>query len=322
MSLFQGLVSRLGVGALLAVVLLANLATATLGQPYPTRPLKLLLSFPPGGASDFIARLIAQPLTARLGQPVVVENRPGSNGNLAGELAAHAAPDGTTLLLAPSSLLTVNPHLYAKMAIDPLKDLLPIASVVSNELFLAANPALPGVTDFASFIALARSSAPPLFYASIGNGSEHHLAMEFLKQRAGIDLVHVPYRGGGPAAIGVMAGDVAPLAQAGKLLPLAVSGRQRSPLLPDVPPIAEFYPGYEVTIWQGLFAPIGTATAIIARLRGEVDAILRERSFAERLTAAGAGEPFITTPEQLGERIRLDYERYGKLIRDAGVRAD
>ena len=331
MSLFQGLVSRLGVGALLAVVLLANLATATLGQPYPTRPLKLLLSFPPGGASDFIARLIAQPLTARLGQPVVVENRPGSNGNLAGELAAHAAPDGTTLLLAPSSLLTVNPHLYAKMAIDPLKDLLPIASVVSNELFLAANPALPGVTDFASFIALARSSAPPLFYASIGNGSEHHLAMEFLKQRAGIDLVHVPYRGGGPAAIGVMAGDVAamfgggsvaPLAQAGKLLPLAVSGRQRSPLLPDVPPIAEFYPGYEVTIWQGLFAPIGTATAIIARLRGEVDAILRERSVAERLTAAGAGEPFITTPEQLGERIRLDYERYGKLIRDAGVRAD
>jgi len=117
-------------------------------------------------------------------------------------------------------------------------------------------------------------------------------------------------------------GSVAPLAQAGKLLPLAVSGRQRSPLLPDVPPIAEFYPGYEVTIWQGLFAPIGTATAIIARLRGEVDAILRERSFAERLTAAGAGEPFITTPEQLGERIRLDYERYGKLIRDAGVRAD
>ena len=259
MSLFQGLVSRLGVGALLAVVLLANLATATLGQPYPTRPLKLLLSFPPGGASDFIARLIAQPLTARLGQPVVVENRPGSNGNLAGELAAHAAPDGTTLLLAPSSLLTVNPHLYARMAIDPLKDLLPIASVVSNELFLAANPALPGVTDFASFIALARTSAPPLFYASIGNGSEHHLAMEFLKQRAGIDLVHMPYRGGGPAAIGVMAGDVAamfgggsvaPLAQAGKLLPLAVSGRQRSPLLPDVPPIAQFYPGYEVIIWQ------------------------------------------------------------------------
>jgi tripartite-type tricarboxylate transporter receptor subunit TctC len=331
MWLFQGLGFRRGAGALVAVALLAILATAALGQPYPTRPLKLLLSFPPGGASDFIARLIAQPLTARLGQPVVVENRPGSNGNLAGDLAAHAAPDGATLLLAPSSLLTVNPHLYAKMAIDPLKDLLPIASVVSNELFLAANPALPGVTDFASFIALARTSAPPLFYASIGNGSEHHLAMEFLKQRAGINLVHVPYRGGGPAAIGVMAGDVAamfgggsvaPLAQAGKLLPLAVSGPQRSPLLPDVPPIAQFYPGYEVTIWQGLFAPIGTASAIITRLRGEVDAILRERGFAERLTAAGAGEPYITTPEELGERIRLDNERYGKLIRDAGVRAD
>jgi tripartite-type tricarboxylate transporter receptor subunit TctC len=317
---------RLFAGAVLVLV-----ATAAMAQAYPTRPVKLLLSFPPGGASDFIARLIAQPLSARLGQPVVVENRPGSNGNLAGELAAHAAPDGETLLLAPSSLFAVNPHLYAKMPIDPLKELLPIASVVSNELFLAANPALAGVTDFRSFIALAKRSAPPLFYASIGNGSEHHLAMEFLKQKAGIDLVHVPYRGGGPAAIGVMAGDVAamfgggsvaPLAQDGKLRALAVSGRHRSPLLPDVPPIAEFYPGYEVTIWQGLFAPLATPPAVIVRLRNDLDAILRERSFAERLAAAGAGEPYLTTPEELVARIRIDYERYGRLIRQAGIQAD
>src|SRR6266404_1328284 len=141
---------------------LAMLASAAPAQTYPARPIRLLVSFPPGGASDLVARTLGQPLGARLGQPVVVENRPGSNGNLAGELAAHATPDGYTLLLGPSSLLGINPHLYAKMAIDPLKDLLPVASLVSNELFLAANPAL-AVSDFRGFIALARRTTPPLF---------------------------------------------------------------------------------------------------------------------------------------------------------------
>ena len=150
---------------------LAMLASAAPAQTYPTRPIRLLVSFPPGGASDLVARTLGQPLGARLGQPVVVENRPGSNGNLAGELAAHATPDGYTLLLGPSSLFAINPHLYAKMAIDPLKDLLPVASVVTNELILAANPALPSVTDFRGFIALARDARPPLFYASIGSRS-------------------------------------------------------------------------------------------------------------------------------------------------------
>src|SRR5215831_10533813 len=211
---------------------LAMLASAAPAETYPARPIRLLISFPPGGASDLIARTLGAPLSARLGQPIVVENRPGSNGNLAGELAARAAPDGYTLLLGPSSLLAVNPHLYARMAFDPLKELLPVASLVLNELILAVNPAL-AVKSFQDFIALARAARPPLFYASIGNGSEHHLAMEFLKQQAGIDLVHVPYRGGGPAAIGVMAGDVAamfgggsvaPLIQGGKLKGLAISG--------------------------------------------------------------------------------------------------
>ena len=310
--------------------MLATLASAAPGEPYPTRPIRLLVSFPPGGASDLIARTLGQPLSVRLGQPVVVENRPGSNGNLAGELAAHAAPDGYTLLLAPSSLLAVNPHLYAKMAIDPLKELLPVASLVVNELILAVNPALP-VKNFQDFVALARAARPPLLYASIGNGSEHHLAMELLKQQAGIDLVHVPYRGGGPAAIGVMAGDVAAmfgggsvalLIQSGKLRGLAVTGQRRSRLLPELPPIAEFYPGYEMTIWQGLFAPVGTPAEIVQRLREDMTAVLAQPDIAEKLAAAGSGEPYVTTVSEFLARIRSDYARYGKLIKDAGLAVD
>ncbi|TMJ39641.1 MAG: tripartite tricarboxylate transporter substrate binding protein [Alphaproteobacteria bacterium] len=327
----ESYLSRSALAALLAMLaVLAVLASAAPGEPYPTRPIRLLVSFPPGGASDLIARTLGQPLSVRLGQPVVVENRPGSNGNLAGELAAHAAPDGYTLLLAPSSLLAVNPHLYAKMAIDPLKELLPVASLVVNELILAVNPALP-VKNFQNFVALARAARPPLFYASIGNGSEHHLAMELLKQQAGIDLVHVPYRGGGPAAIGVMAGDVAamfgggsvaPLIQSGKLRGLAVTGQRRSHLLPELPPIAEFYPGYEMTIWQGLFAPVGTPAEIVQRLREDMSAVLAQPDIAEKLAAAGSGEPYVTTVSEFLARIRSDYARYGKLIKDAGLAVD
>src|SRR5947208_6469209 len=327
----ESYLSRSALAALLAMLaVLAVLASAAPGEPYPTRPIRLLVSFPPGGASDLLARTLGQPLSVRLGQPVVVENRPGSNGNLAGELAAHAAPDGYTLLLAPSSLLAVNPHLYAKMAIDPLKELLPVASLVVNELILAVNPALP-VKNFQNFVALARAARPPLFYASIGNGSEHHLAMELLKQQAGIDLVHVPYRGGGPAAVGVMAGDVAamfgggsvaPLIQSGKLRGLAVTGQRRSRLLPELPPIADVYPGYEVTIWQGLCAPVGTPAAFVAQLREDMSAVLAQPDIAEKLAAAGSGEPYVTTVSDFLARIRSDYARYGKLIKDAGLAVD
>jgi tripartite-type tricarboxylate transporter receptor subunit TctC len=319
---------------LIRFVLASGVAAVTgvaLAQPYPARPVRLLVSFPPGGASDIVARLIGQSLAPRLGQPIVVENRPGSNGNLAGELVAHAPADGYTLLLGPSALFGINPHLYAKMPIDPIKELVPVASLVANELILAANPSLASVKSFRDFIDAARRAKPPLFYASIGNGSEHHLAMEFLKQQAGIELVHVPYRGGGPAAIGVMGGDVAamfgggsvaPLVQSGKLRGLAVTGVRRSALLPELPPIAEFYPGYEVTIWQGLFAPAGTPPAILAQLRAETNAVLVQPEVTEKLAAAGSGEPYLTTPAEFTARIRSDYERYGKLIKAIGISVD
>jgi tripartite-type tricarboxylate transporter receptor subunit TctC len=320
---------RLVVRILLACACaLAALAPAV-AQTYPTRPIKLLVSFPPGGASDLIARVFGAALSERIGQPVVVENRPGANGNMAGEAAAHATPDGYTLLLGPSALFAINPHLYAKMPIDPLKDLLPVASLVENELVLAANPALTAGMDFRGFIELARKSQPPLFYASIGNGSEHHLSMELLKRAAGIDLTHVPYKGGGPAALGVIAGNTAamfgggsvvPLIKSGQLHALAVTGAKRSKVLPDLPAIAEFYPGYEVTLWQGLFAPVGTPDAVVERLRREAAAVRALPEVAQKLANAGAGEPWVATDAEFVAQIRADNEKFGKVIEMIGAR--
>jgi tripartite-type tricarboxylate transporter receptor subunit TctC len=307
----------------------ATLAAPASAQTYPTRPIKLLVSFPPGGASDLIARVIGAALTERLGQPIVVENRPGANGNMAGEAAAHAAADGYTLLLGPSALFAINPHLYAKMAIDPLKDLLPVASLVENELVLAANPALTAGMDFRGFVELARKSQPPLFYASIGNGSEHHLSMELLKRAAGIDLTHVPYKGGGPAALGVIAGNTAamfgggsvvPLIKSGQLHALAVTGARRSKVLPDLPAIAEVYPGYEVTLWQGLFAPVGTPDAVVERLRKEAAIVRVLPEVAQKIANAGAGEPWVATDAEFAAQIRADNEKFGKVIETIGAK--
>lgn len=310
------------------VVVAAALSVApAAAENYPTRPIRLYVAFPPGGAADIVARLVAQPLSARLGQPVVVENKPGSGGNIAGELIAHAAPDGYSLLIGPDNLFTINPHLFNKMSFDPLKDIVPVATVQSNALVLAINTKVPA-NDFKEFIALANRSDPPLFYASIGNGSMHHIAMEMLKQEAGIKLTHVPYRGGGPAGVAVLAGDVAgmfgggslfPMITSGQLRGLAVSSRKRSTELRELPSISEFYPNYEATIWQGLFAPAGTPRDVIDKVRDEVSAILESRDFADKLTKTGSGEPYITSLDEFKARIHRDFEKYGQIVRAAGV---
>jgi len=313
----------------LAMCVLA-LATAPALAQYPSRPIKLIVPIPAGGAPDIAARVIGQKLSELLGQAVVVENHAGSNGNIAGDLVAKAPPDGYTLLLGQDSLVAINPHLYAKMPFDPLKDLAPVATLVSNQFVLAVNPSLP-VRNFQEFIEYARRTTPPLPYASGGNGSQHHLSMEILKQRAGIDLLHVPFKGGAPATVATVAGDTAamfagtstkPQIKAGKLRALAATGARRSPEFPDLPTIGEFYPGYEVTIWLALFAPAGTPDAVLARLRTAVDKALGAPDVKEKLNAAGGVEPFVTTPEEFVALIRRDYDKYGKIVKSIGVKVD
>jgi len=313
----------------LAMCVLA-LATAPALAQYPSRPIKLIVPIPAGGAPDIAARVVGQKLSELLGQAFVIENHAGSNGNIAGDLVAKAPPDGYTLLLGQDSLVAINPHLYAKMPFDPLKDLAPVATLVSNQFVLAVNPSLP-VRNFQEFIEYARRTTPPLPYASGGNGSQHHLSMEILKQRAGIDLLHVPFKGGAPATVATVAGDTAamfagtstkPQIKAGKLRALAATGAQRSPEFPDLPTIGEFYPGYEVTIWLALFAPAGTPDAVLARLRTAVDKALGAPDVKEKLNAAGGVEPFVTTPEEFVALIRRDYDKYGKIVKSIGVKVD
>jgi tripartite-type tricarboxylate transporter receptor subunit TctC len=315
--------------AMLSAVAVTLAATPALAQ-YPNRPIKVIVPIPPGGAPDIAARVVGQKLEEGLGQPVVVENRAGANGNIAGELVAKAPADGYTLLLGQDSLLAINPHLYKKMPFDPLKDLVPVASIVSNMFVLSVNPSLP-VKSFTEFIEYARKTSPPLAYASGGNGSQHQLTMEMLKQRAGIQLVHVPYKGGSPATTATVAGDVAamfagtstaPQIRAGKLRALAVTGSQRSSAFPDLPTIAEFYPGFETMIWLGLFAPAGTPEPALSRLRTEIAKVLALPEIREKLSHGGGLEPYASSLPDFTALIKRDYEKYGKLVRDVGVSVD
>jgi tripartite-type tricarboxylate transporter receptor subunit TctC len=309
--------------------LLLGLAANAAAQ-YPTRAVRIVVTIPPGGAPDLTARIVGEKLSAGLGQPVVIENRPGANGNTAAEQVAKSAPDGYTLLLAADSLLAINPHVYSRMPIDPLRDLAPVASLVSNTFVLSVNPALPVVT-FQEFVEYARKADPPLTYASGGNGSQHQFMMEALKQRAGVNLVHVPYKGGSPATTATVAGEVAamfagtstaPQIKAGKLRALAVTGARRSEVFPDLPTIGEFYAGYEMTIWLGLFAPAGTPEPVLGRLREEIGKAIASPDVKEKLERAGGLQPFVTSPADFSALIRRDYDKYGKLVREIGVRAD
>ena len=314
----------------IAALTLGVLYVATAAAQYPVRPIKLLVPISAGGAPDIAARVLGQKLAESMGQPIVVENRTGSNGNIAADLVAKSPADGYTLLLAQDSLITVNPHVYTKMPFDPLVDLVPVASVGSNQYFLSVNPSLP-VKNLNEFIEYARRAKPPLAFASGGNGSLSHLSLEMLKARAGIDFMHVPYKGGTPAATATVAGETAATfagasaagqIKAGRLRALAQTGARRSAAFPDLPSVGDIYPGFDVPTWYGLFAPAGTPEPVLARLRTEVARVLAHPDLKEKMNAAGGMEPYPTKLEEFVALIRRDHDRFGKLIKEVKISLD
>ena len=304
-------------------------AGTAFGQ-YPSRPIHLVVPIPPGGAPDIAARLIGAKLSESLGQPVVIENKVGSNGNIASDYVAHADADGYTLGLIADSQVVINPHIYRKMTFDTLKDLTPVSTVAANQFVLAINPSLPPKT-FPEFIEYAKKANPPLAYASGGNGSQHHLTMEMLKRRAGFDMVHVPYKGGSPATMATVSGETAAMwagssnagqIKAGKLRALAVSGAQRSPQHPDLPTIGEFYPGFANSIWLGIFGPAGLPEPVVERLRAELKRILESAEVKGRFNSSGGLEPYVVQGAEFNELIRRDYEKYGKVVKEISIKLD
>jgi tripartite-type tricarboxylate transporter receptor subunit TctC len=297
---------------------------------YPSKPLRLILPFPPGGGTDILGRLLAERLAANLGQPVVTENRGGAGGNVGAEAAARAAPDGYTIVLVAPSL-AISPTLYAKLNYDPVKDFAPIGLVASVPNVMITHPSVPA-QNLREFIALAKAKPGGMNFGSGGSGTSNHLAGELLNLAAGIKLVHVPYKGVNLAMNGVLAGEVhlafigipvpAPHIKAGRLRALAVLARERSPILPEVPTAEEAGLGnFDVTTWYGILAPAGTPRPIVARLNAELVKIMHSPEMKERL-ATLATDPFTSTPEEFAAYLQQEIAKWGDVIRKAGLRAD
>jgi tripartite-type tricarboxylate transporter receptor subunit TctC len=322
---------RMSILRIAAVLIAALFAGSALAQQYPNRPIRLIVPSSPGGAPDVLSRLLVDKLTAALGQPIVIENRTGAAGNMGAGMVAKAAPDGYTLLMGWDAMITVNPHLYEKMSFDPMKDLVPVTTVSASEYVLAVNPSVPAKT-FPEFIEYAKKSKSPLPYASMGNGSLHHLAMEILKTSAGLNLQHIPYKGATPAATATVAGDTLvtlaaaaaiPLIKSGRLRPLAAMGAKRNSDFPELPPVGQFYPGYDISSWIGLFAPAGTPEPIVARLRNEVNKLLATPDMKEKFIRNGGGlYPYITTPAEFDALLKSNYAKYNKVVKAIGLKID
>ena len=299
---------------------------AAAADSYPSRPIRLIVPFAAGGAVDTVARVLANPLSTGLGQPVVVYDHGGGGGIVGMEEAAKAKPDGYTLLLDHSGL-TYMSGLHRKLPFDPAKDFSGVVTAVSGIYVLAVNPMLP-VKSVAELIAYAKANPGKLSYGSAGIGSSLHLAGEFFKREAGVDIVHVPYKGASQAVTDLVGGQtqmmfgpavgVLPLAKAGKLRALAVTSAKRSVLAPDLPPVAETLPGFEVVGWYGLAVPSGTPKEVIARLNAEVNRALKTPELIAQFNRLGY-EPVGDAPEQAGERIKFDVEHWTKIIHDAGI---
>ncbi len=314
-----------------AAACIVVISSAAFAQSYPNKPIRFLMPHPTGAGMDFVSRTIAQKLTERWGQQVIVDSRPGAGGIIGLQIAAKAQPDGYTLIPSSIGPLAVNPSLYSKLPYDTLRDFDPVTLLISALNVLVVHPSVP-TQSVKELIALAKSRPGQLRYGSSAHGNTDHLAGEMLKSMTGVDIIHVPYKGGAPAAIAVLSGEiemifavyqnVAPQIKAGKLRMLAVAGAKRWPTLPALPTVAEAgVPGFEVDNWYGLMAPAHTPKEIVAKLNAEVLRILQLPDVIELLAQNGM-IPFPSTPEQFGAYLKSEISKWAKVVKEAGVRVD
>ena len=315
------------IGLLVAAVL-TIVATTTLAQTWPNKPVRIIVPYPPGGVGDTFTRSLAQQLSERLGQPVLIENKPGASQIIGAELAAKAAPDGYTLFLGSVTSLAINVRSQKKLPYDPVRDFAPVSLCFASPLYLVVNPTLPA-SSVAELIALARAKPGQLTFASVGQGGSLHLAGELFKSMTGVDMTHIPYKGSAPALADVMGGQVSmifdvgvsalPQVRAGKLRALAITAGRRSEGTPEYPTIAEAgVPGYEASIWFGIVAPAGTPAPVVARLSREIAQIVRTPAIRERFVPLGL-DLIGGTPEEFAATMRSEIPKWARVLQDARV---
>jgi tripartite-type tricarboxylate transporter receptor subunit TctC len=313
-----------------ALGIMLIVALPVLAQSYPSKPIRLVLPYPPGGGTDVIARPLAQKLTEQLGQQVIVDNRGGAGGNIGMEFVAKSPADGYTLLFALTAQYAVNPSLYPKLSYDPIRDYAPISLLANAPYLLVVHPALPA-KSVAELVALVKARPGQLSYSSSGNGSGAHLAGEMLRSLARVEIVHVPYKGAGPAMPDLIAGQVqlsfitytaaGPHIKTGRLRALGVTTANRSPTLPDLPAIGETVAGYDSAVWYGFAAPAGTPLEIVSKLNAEVLRVLAAPDFRSRITLE-AVSPIGSTPEEFGSFMKSEIVRWAKVVKDSGAKVD
>lgn len=315
---------------LLLIAITLACAHVAAAQGYPAKAVRVVVGFAPGGGADILARMISPKLSEMLGQPIVIDNRPGAAGNISVEHVVKSSPDGYTLLMGFPGLATY-PSLYTQLAYDPLKDLAPVSLVGTVPNLLVAHPSVPA-NSVRELIALAKKRPGQLNYASSGKGTSLHLAAELFKALAGIDIVHIAYKGGAPAVADLMGGHVElmfdvlpssmPHVRSGKLKALGITSEQRSPLLPNLPTIGEDgVPGYQAITWNGILAPAGTPNDIVGKLNAAIGRVLRTQEMKERFAGAGT-DPVSNTPEQFAAFLRAETGKWATVIRSAGIKLD